>query len=192
MKKTYLFALLCALLTLGSNVVWGDVAAVGDILWAETFEHFGTQTPSVAGKGYGTTTFDNANITYEQSSPNTKGYNEKLAGGVAPELLLAKSNTTWTIKGIPTGESTEMALTFLSNRTTFTLTTSSADLAISGKQTSWTIKVKDGKTSPTTFDLVLKNTGSNNARIDNVELKVVVAGEPSTQKTTVLVRQVQT
>lgn len=144
--------------------------AVNTVLWAENFAHFGTKTPSVAGTGSGTTIYDNATITYTQSSTSTKAYNEKLAGGTAPELLLAKASGTWTISGIKTGGATGMSLTFLSNKTTFSLTSPTTGISITGSATSWTITATG---SVTTFDLVLTNTSTGtNARVDNVELKV--------------------
>ena len=157
----------------------GAVAPVNTVLWGENFAHFGTNTPSNAKTGTGTTIYDGASITYAQSSTKTKGYNEALAGGTAPELLLSQSNQTWTISGIKTGGATQMSLTFLSNKTTFNVTVSSTNLSVSGSQKSWTISLKDGQSTPETFDLIIKNTGSSNARIDNVSLKVTVAGTSS-------------
>ncbi len=171
--KTIFACLLIAIFSIGQ--VWADNAAVGATLWAEDFGHFDTKTPSSAGTGTGTTIYGDATITYTQSSTNTKGYNEKLAGGTAPELLLAKSNTTWTISGIPTGGATEMALSFKSNKTTFAVTTSTANLSISGSAKAWTITVDEGKDTPASFDLVIKNSGSANARLDDVALIVVTA-----------------
>ena len=184
MKHLKLFFALFAMLALGVGNAWGENAPVNTVLWGENFAHFGTKTPSNAKTGTGTTIYDGASITYTQSSTNTKAYNEKLAGGTAPELLLSKSNQTWTISGIKTGGATKMSLTFLSNKTTFSVTVSSASLSVSGSQKSWTITLKDGQTVPETFDLTIKNTGGSNARIDNVELKVTVAGTNTEPVTT--------
>ena len=143
--------------------------AVGTVLWGENFAHFGTKTPSAAGTGTGTTIYGDATITYAQSSTNTKGYNENTAGGTAPELLLSKSNQTWTISGIPCADVTNMSLTFLSNKTAFAVSSTTPGITVTGSQKSWTIKNSGAKT----FTLEIKNTSSkDNARIDNVELKV--------------------
>lgn len=148
-------------------------AAVGTILWAENFAHFGTKTPSAAGTGSGTTIYGGAAITYTQSSTSTKGYNEKLAGGTAPELLLAKSNGTWTIDGIKTGSATEMSLTLVSNKTSgITLSSETSGITVSGDFGAWTIK--NGGTSET-FNLTFKNTTTGNIRIDNIELSITAA-----------------
>ena len=178
-------------LTISTNSAWGANASVNTILWGENFGHFGTNTPSTAGAGAGTTIWGGATIAYLQSSTNTKGYNEALAGGTAPELLLSKSNQTWSIGGIPTGGATEMTLSFLSNKTTFSVTTETANLTISGSQKSWTISVDEGKATPETFSLIIENTGSSNARIDDVVLKVKTAGSSDTPQPTVPVEQVQ-
>lgn len=148
-------------------------AAVGTILWAENFEHFGTKTPSAAGTGSGTTIYGGATITYNQSSTSTKGYNEKLAGGTAPELLLAKSNGTWTIDGIKTGSATEMSLTLVSNKTSgITLSSTTSGITVSGEFGAWTIK-NEGTSE--TFNLTFKNTTGSNIRIDNIELSITTA-----------------
>lgn len=147
----------------------GTGPAVGTVLWGENFAHFGTNTPSAAGTGTGTTIYGEASITYAQSSNNTKGYNDKLAGGTAPELLLSKSNQTWTISGIPCAGVTEMSLTFLSNKTAFAVSSTTTGITVTGSQKSWTIKNSGAET----FTLEIKNTSSkDNARIDNVVLKV--------------------
>ena len=156
--------------------VFGNgTAGSGTVLWAENFAHFDGETPSAAGTGSGTTIYGNASITYSQSIDNTKSYNENSAGGTSPELLLAKDSTTWTISGIPTNGCAQMTLTFKSNKTTFALSSTTTGITISGSATSWTIS-NTGNVS--TFDLTLKNTGSKNARIDDVSL--VAAGTPST------------
>jgi len=139
----------------------------GVTLWAENFTHFSAgKTPSAAGTGKGTTIYGNAKITYSQSDNNTKAYSEVLAGGTAPELLLSKNGKTWTISGIPANGATQMQLSFLSNKNSFDLTSSTNGISISGSGTSWTIT----NTTNSTFDLTLKNTGDANARIDNVSL----------------------
>lgn len=156
--------------------------AAGTILWAENFDHFGTNTPSTAGTGSGTTIYGGAAITYTQSSTSTKGYNEHLAGGTSPELLLAKSNGTWTIDGIKTGSATEMSLTFVSNKTSgITLSSTTSGIIISGEFGAWTIK-NDGTSE--TFNLIFKNTTSSNIRIDNIELKATAGGTTYTDYVT--------
>lgn len=153
-------------------------AAAGTVLWAENFAHFGTNTPSTAGTGSGTTIYGGASVNYAQSSTSTKAYNEKLADGTAPELLLAKNNTTWTISGIPTAGATEMRLTLLSNKTTgITLSSSSAGITCNDTYGNWSIVNGNGAE---TFTLELKNTTSGNIRIDNLNLTVTKGGSSTT------------
>ena len=160
--------------------MWGQ-APVGTTLWGETWTGGDAdETPSAYGFE-GTTVYGGATLTYAQSSTNTKLYKEALAGGESPELLLSKSNQTWTISNIPTGQATGMALTFKSNKTTFDVTSTTTGITISGSQKSWTIA---STSSVTTFNLTIKNTGSSNARIDDIVLSVTTAGGDTPQPTT--------
>ena len=147
-----------------------DNASLNTTLWSETWTGGGTSTPSAYGFS-GTTVYNNASLTYAQTSPDatTKLWNENLASGTAPELLLSKSNGTWTISNLPTGGAIEMSFTFKSNKTTFAVTSSTADVEISGSEKSWIITVEP---TVTNFEIEIKNTGSQNARIDDIELKV--------------------
>ncbi len=180
-KITFLTAALALLAFLAIPMgVWGQ-APVGTTLWGETWTGGdANETPSAYGFE-GTTVYGGATLTYAQSSTNTKLYEEALAGGESPELLLSKSNQTWTISNIPTGQATGMALTFNSNKTTFDVTSTTTGITISGSQKSWTIATTS---SVTTFNLTIKNTGSSNARIDDIVLSVTTAGGDTPQPTT--------
>jgi len=158
-------------------------ATVGTTLWAEDFSGFSANdvpNTSYSDSHSGTTVYSGS-VTYSVTNGGgtTKVYNENSGGGTAPEILIAQNNGTLSISGIPTGDATEMSLTFVSNKTTFSVTTESTALDIDGSGTSWTISVKSGQTTPATFDLTIKNTGSKNARVDNIVLKVTTAGSDS-------------
>jgi hypothetical protein len=156
----------------GASSAWAQ-APVNTTLWEETWTGgSANETPSAYGFE-GTTVYGGEALTYAQSSTNTKLYSETLAGGTSPELLLSKSNQTWTINNIPTGQATEMSLTFLSNKTTFAVTSTTSGISISGSEKSWTITAESNVSN---FDLTIKNTGSSNARIDNILLIVTTAG----------------
>ena len=168
--------LLCALIVGGVNSAWGQ-ATVGTTLWSENWTD-GTAGELPSDYGFeGTTVYGSATLTYTQDDTGTKLYAETLAGGTSPELLLQKSNKTWTISNIPTGEATAMTLTFKSNKTTFAVTSSTTGITISGSGTSWTISQSTGITI---FNLTFKNTGSSNARIDDISLTVKTAGSAPT------------
>ncbi len=172
MKRRFTLLMTALMLLACSVTVWGQ-ASVGTTLWSETWTG-GDANEQPSAYGFeGTTVYGGGTLTYTNSSANTKLYNEALAGGTAPELLLSKSNQTWTIGGIPTGGAAEMSLTFLSNKTAFDVTTTTANISVSGSQKSWTITNTGNVTS---FDLTLKNTSSSNARIDDINLVVTTAG----------------
>ena len=172
-RFTILTAALALLTFLAFPMGMRGQAPVNTLLWGETWtDGAANATPSSYGFS-GTTVYGGGTLTYDQSSTNTKLYAEALAGGTSPELLLSKNNQTWTISNIPTGQATEMSLSFLSNKTTFDVTSTTSGITISGSQKSWTI---EATSTVSNFELTIKNTGSGNARIDDIELKVVTAG----------------
>ena len=181
---TKLMAALALLVTLAIPMgVWGQ-ASVGTTLWGETWARFSANdVPSGTQSGNGLTVYGSATVSYSVTNGGgtTKIYNENTGGGTAPELLLAKSNATWTITGIPTGQATGMSLTFKSNKTTFSLASSTTGISISGSGKSWTI---EATSSVETFDLTLTNTGGSNSRIDDFVLSVTTAGGDTPQPTT--------
>ena len=156
--------------------MWGQ-APVNTVLWGETWTDGGNAQPSDYGFT-GTTVYGNATLTYANSSTSTKLYNEALAGGTAPELLLAKNNSTWTITGIPSGSATGLTLSFKANydRTVVSTTTEGVTVgtkAFSNNTVSYPISVASNVSS---FVLVFTNTNSGNVRIDDIQLVVTTAG----------------
>ena len=149
-------------------------APVNTILWEESWTG-GSDSEKPSQYGFeGTTVYGGATLSYAQSSNGTILYvGTMYAGGEEPELLLSKNNQTWTISNIPTGGACQMSFTFLSNRTTFALTSSTPGITIDGSEKSWTI-TNSGTVD--NFNLTLKNTSnSDNARIDNIVLKITEA-----------------
>ena len=149
----------------------------GDILWQEDFTGYGTTMPSTAT---GAHVYGGGTVTYEctDGGSTTKLYNEASAGGTAPELLISKSNGSFTISGIPTGSATEMTLTFKSNygdRCAVSSATDGIDVgtpSVSGGIVTTTINATSGVSS---FDLVITNTNSSNTRVDDF---VLIVGVP--------------
>ena len=156
--------------------LWAQIQ-VGDTLWYETWTGGAANTTPSDYTFSGTTVYGDATLGYDQSITNTKLYNEILAEGEAPELLLAKNNGTWTISNIPTGGVYEMSLTFLSNKTTFSVTSSTDGIEIEGSAKSWTITAES---TVENFELVITNTSSSNARMDNIVLVVTALEAPLT------------
>ena len=140
-------------------------------LWSEDFSDFAADdVPTEPGSS--TVVYGSANVTYMcmDGKSATKIYNDALAQGTAPELLVSKTNGTFTISGIPTAGARSMSLSFKANKTTISVSTSTGDLTVSGSGTAWTLTVADGQDSPETFDITIENTGSQNARIDDIAI----------------------
>lgn len=111
-----------------------------------------------------------ANYTFKNGGTNTKLYNENLATGVAPELLVSKGGGVFTVvlddlKGC----SGEMTLTFKSNNGNCTVATTTQGCKVSGYSfannvASCTVTVPEGTASLT---LTFTNTKSGNTRVDD-------------------------
>lgn len=169
-------------------------ASEGTTLWGENFAHFGTNTPSGAGTGTGTTIYGGASIVYAQGSTSTHAYNETNAGGTAPELLLTKNNYQWwSIAGIKTGEAKEMTLTYKTNKeNSINITIDKIDeqdkFDVAQDETDkkkWTLTVKDGETVDN-FTLNFWNNKSEDAniRLDDIVLVVSQTGATYSNYTT--------
>ncbi len=167
----------------GDAVYYAVVTNMGSdaVLWAEDFSGYSAgAVPSgkIAGSHQGTTILGDDTITYTISNGSSSSksiiYNENLATGASPELLVAKSNGSFTISGIPANGATAMTLTFKTNRTSG-LSAASTTSGI----TVGTITIKDEVATCTVinsgvayFDLTITNTNTNsNARVDNFQLK---------------------
>lgn len=104
---------------------------------------------------------------------NTKLYNEELAGGTAPEILIGKSTGSMEVNiGDLQGLHGRFLLTFNSNNGISAITTTTEDVKIgkinfSKPNGSCEITVPRGVT---TLNLKFKNTKSSNTRVDNFKL----------------------
>lgn len=147
----------------------GKTASDGDILWSENWDGCKANSQPTAN-GDGTKVFNNGVISYTYSVTATKIYNEKLAGGTAPELLLSKTSGKWTISGIPTGNCSIATLQFGSNNDYAVVTTTTKGVnvsAVSGATRTYEITFDNVET----FDLVFtNNNSSSNTRIDDIIL----------------------
>lgn len=147
----------------------------GDVLWAEAFTGFVNNDVPTSSNG-STTVYGSRTVTYScvDGGSTTKVYgSDNIAGGVAPELLISKSNGSFTASGIPTGNATGMTLTFKANNTNLTVscTTDNSTVTDLGSKT-YTISVPAGTK---TITLVISNAEGSNTRIDDISL---VAGVP--------------
>ena len=113
----------------------------------------------------------NPKYTFENGGGTTKIYNENLAGGTAPELLVAKSNGSLTASIDLKGASGDMTLRYKTNKT-IGVTSATEGVTIgeatkTGNDYELTINVPAGVT---TLSLTLTSTTKNNARLDDIKL----------------------
>lgn len=120
----------------------------------------------------------NPNYTYGDGLVNektfsTKIYNEKLAGGVAPELLVAKGNGFFTVNIELNGASGDMTFRYQSNKNVLKVTSATegvtvGDATAAGNSYEHTINVPEGTVS---LSLTFTNpTTGTNARLDDIKL----------------------
>ena len=159
-------------------------ASNGDTLWAEAFTGFSANdVPSVSNAS--TTVYGSGSVTYACTLSGTKVYNNTNAGGVSPELLIAKNGGTFSVTGIPTGNATEMTLAFKSNNGC-SVSTSTTGATIGSrigtdKDYIFAVTVLAGTK---TVNLTFTNSDTeNNTRVDNFSL-VVGAPVPGITVTT--------
>lgn len=121
--------------------------------------------------------------TLGKGGSDTKTYNEKLAGGTAPELLISKSNGSFSAK--VKAEEGNYLLTFKHNgKGTLSVLSSDENVSVSKESdTEYSIGVPSGGR---TFTLTIKNTNAkDNARVDDISIvrderrPVVSVAEPS-------------
>ena len=168
-----------------------SAATAGTTLWSEDFSGYSANNvPSgtITSSHTGTTIYGNSTITYacDNGGGTTKIYAEKLAGGTSPEILIAKSNGSFSISGIPTGSAETMTLLFNTNKSgspsNFSITSGTSGISIgslsspAANQLSCSITNANGVT---TFDLTITYTSSQNSREDNFLLTVATAGSGS-------------
>ena len=106
---------------------------------------------------------------------DTKIYSESLAGGSSPELLVGKNSGSFTAI-IPLDKyAGSLKLTYKTNAKSMTISTTTTGLSISGTasySTSGTHEVVfTGVTATTASITIVFTPGSDNVRLDNIELK---------------------
>lgn len=143
----------------------------GTILWSEDFGDYesGAVPSGSVAKGYG-----GANVTYActNGGGTTKIYTAALAGGVSPELLVAKTNGTFEVTGIPTNGCTVMVLKYKTNGNTIALSSPTDDISFSPSSTTTAEEHSVAITNASaaaTFGITFKATGSN-VRLDDIVL----------------------
>lgn len=179
MKK--IFSLFAAVLFAGSMMAQ---APVGTTLFSEDFSSFAKDAvPSgQVTTATGRVVYGNATVTYTTGGSNSKIYEEAIATGTSPEILIGKNGGSLTIEGIPSGGAKEITVSYKQNKqklkvesTTTGYTGSKEEKPADVGANSFDITVADG--SAATFDLVFTCTGSSNVRVDDIAVTVKTAGE---------------
>ena len=150
--------------------------ADGTVLFNESFAGFSKDdVPSSSNSS--TVVYDDATLTYScvNGTSATKVYEDALAAGELPEILVGKSGGSFTINAIPTGWAEKMTLTFKTNKNNLSVSSPTAGVTV-GTATSiaeqyLVVITNDGPVGA--FNLVF-TAGADNARLDDIH---IVAGE---------------
>ena len=161
-------------------------APVGTTMWAEDFSSYsdGDYINGTVGNATGRTIYNSGTVTY---STYNGGYNTKIyggtkttyAGGEKPELMIGNSNGYFNIAGIPTGRADSLTLTFKSNKATTEFEITSDTIGITfgtPSKEGYIITLGISNNGATTFNLKIKETTSNNARVDDLLVVVSTQG----------------
>ena len=145
--------------------------------WAETT--IWSENWSSATVGMTPSQVSNPNATYSSNGSGTKIYNEALAGGTAPELLVAKSGGSLTATITLNGASGEMTLEYNCNKSNILVTSTTNNVTIgsatnSGKIYTRTVTVPQGAA---TLVLTFTTNSGDNARLDNLVLSYSETGD---------------
>ena len=140
-----------------------------DIIWSEDFSSYEKDAVPSGGAN-----------NYACVGSGTKIYNETLAGGTAPELLIGKNGGSFSAEITLNGKSGDMMLSFKSNKNYLKVTVSDANITVgectrSGNTDLYPIKVPAGTTK---FTITFSNA-SKNARFDDVKLYQGSAKKPA-------------
>ncbi len=172
MNKTLRTMFACMLM------MFGMTAMAEDVIWSEdwsTVTDF-KMNPNEFNANY---TFTGAVLNEDGTRKSGTGFfDEKLAGGEAPELLIAKSGGTFAAKVAMNGKSGDMVLVFKCNKN-ITVTAEGATLGESkatGNDYSYPVTVAAGTQDIT---ITFTNSTSANARFDNIKLYQGTAKKPA-------------
>ena len=163
---------------MGMLVMLGMSAYAEDIIWQEDWS-------AVTDFKADPATF-NSNYTFTGTVLNGDGtvksgtafYNDKIAGGTAPELLIAKNGGSFAAKVSLGGNSGEMTLAFKSNRN-LAVAVEGATLGeaqVAGNDYLYPVTVAAGTTELT---VTFTQSASSNARLDDIKLYQGTAKKPA-------------
>ena len=147
-----------------------NVAFAEDILWSEDFSSYAANDVPTGGE---------YNYVCVNGGSTTKIFNEKLAGGEAPELLISKNNGSFSVTVPMNGKSGEMVLAFKANANRITVTAVDAtlgDKVAAGTDYTYPVTVAEGIEEIT---FTFTNTMGSNVRFDNAKLYQGEAKKPA-------------
>ena len=149
------------LLSLATVLCASAFASAEDILWSEDFSTY-TKDAVPAGGTYNYKCVDGKSVT--------KIYNEKLAGGTAPELLVSKNGGSFSATIPMNSKSGKMTLTFQANKNNMTVSATNATLGertATGNAYTYPVTVAAGTQDIT---ITFSNSTSSNIRLDDIKL----------------------
>ena len=147
-----------------------QAALAQDLIWNEDFSSFEANAVPSGG--------DYQYVSADGKS-TTKVYNEALAGGEKPELLISKNGGSFTVTIPMNGKSGELTLSFKANKTNLTVTAENATIgekSATGNDYQYPVTVAAGTESVT---FIFSNSSSANIRFDNARLFSGEAKKPA-------------
>ena len=161
----------------------------GTVMWDEPWTGTSDKTTPTSPSS-GATVYNSTVLTYAYTNGNTttQVYADGTmysGGAAAPELLISKTSPSgvWTVTNIPTGGSaqTELTLSYKTNKTTIAVTSGTSgitigDPTVDGNTYTHTITINHSPSTINNFSLIFTNTGSSNARLDDIHLVVPGSG----------------
>lgn len=162
------------------RTVGANGAAVGDDILVEDFSGFAKDNvPTTSNSS--TTVYGGGSVTYTctNGGSNTKIFEESLAGGASPEILVGKSGGSFAISGIPSGNATTLTLSYRRNKP-ITPSVSGTGYSIGAESGSnpYTSTITVGSAS--TFTLTFSVAGSDNVRVDDISIVVATTSNGGT------------
>lgn len=172
MKKTLRYFFASALM-----LVCGSAMAE-DIIWQENWTGYSADAnPQGVNANY---TFEGTVLNEDGSiKSGTKIYDANLAGGTAPELLVAKNGGSFSATVALNGKSGEMMLAYKTNRSDLKVEVTNATLGDkqrTGNDDQYTVTVAEGTTEIT---VKFSMTTGSNARLDDIKLYQGTAKKPA-------------
>ena len=152
-------------------------AVVNTVLFSENWTGVENNTTPSSPSESGSEVYNDATVTYNWEDGGTTTQTYTSGGPNSNEnILISKSNGSWTASGIPVGGAATITYTYAkSGSGVLAVSTTTANVTVGGNSSGSTITIS-GNVS--TFDLKFENTatGNNNLRLDDIVVKVATQG----------------